>query len=136
MLRLRADLASDEPELLGACYSGVLSLESASAIRWVAHFLPPEDDAAAEAALAIAQTHTSEAFEILSAAYERARDPWFCVALLSAIALTRQPEAIDWLVDIIANEKPHAAEALEALCRSAPTDATFDRLKQLGKPCK
>jgi hypothetical protein len=32
LLRLRAELASDEPELLGACYSGVLGLEGASAI--------------------------------------------------------------------------------------------------------
>jgi hypothetical protein len=32
LLRLRAELASDEPELLGACYSGVLALEGPAAI--------------------------------------------------------------------------------------------------------
>jgi hypothetical protein len=55
-------LASDDPEILGACYSDVLALEGPIAIPWAAQFLPPEDDAAAEAAMAIAQTHTPEAF--------------------------------------------------------------------------
>jgi hypothetical protein len=62
LLRLRAELASDAPELLGACYSGVLALEGPVAIPWAAQFLPPEDDAAAEAAMAIAETHTPDTF--------------------------------------------------------------------------
>jgi hypothetical protein len=37
---------------------------------------------------------------------------------------------------MVANEEQHAADAHEALCRSAPTEATLERLKQLGKPCK
>ena len=135
LLRLRAELASDEPELLGACYSGVLGLEGPSAVPWVARFLPPGDDAAAEAALAIAQTHTPEAFEVLKGTFVRARDPWFRVAVLSAIALTRQQEAIDWLLDLIGNEKTYAEDAHEALCRSAPSEATLGRLKRLGKAC-
>jgi hypothetical protein len=32
LLRLRAELASDAPELLGACYSGVLAFEGLAAI--------------------------------------------------------------------------------------------------------
>jgi hypothetical protein len=136
LLRLRAELASDAPELLGACYSSVLALEGLAAIPWAAQFLPPEDDAAAEAAIAIAQTHTSEAFKLLSAVFAKARDPWFRTAVLSAPALTRQQQATDWLLDLIANEQSHAADAQEALCRTAPSVATLDRLKQLGRPCK
>jgi hypothetical protein len=135
LLRLRAELASDGPELLGACYSGVLALEGPAAISWVAQFLPPEDDPAAEAALAIAQTHTPEAFQLLRTTFTQARDPWFRTAVLSAIALTRQQEATDWLLDLIANEESHAADAHEALCRSAPSAETLDRLQQLGRPC-
>ncbi len=135
LLRLRAELASDKPELLGSCYSGVLALEGATAIPWAAKFLSPEDDAAAEAAMAIAQTHTPEAFQVLRSSFGKARDPWFRTAALSAIALTRQQEATDWLLDIIAKEHPHAADACEALCRSAPSAATLDRLRQLGRPC-
>ena len=50
LLRLRAVLGSDEPEVLGACYSGVLRIEGVSAIAWVSRFLEPGDDAAGEAA--------------------------------------------------------------------------------------
>ena len=136
LLRLRAELASDEPELLGACYSGILALEGPAAILLVAQFLQSEDDPAAEAAMAIAQTHTSEAFQLLRATFAKARDPWFRTAVLSAVALTRQQEAADWLLDLIANEEGHAADAHEALCRSAPSGAVLDRLKELGRPCK
>ena len=135
LLRLRAELGSDQAELLGACYSGVLALEGHPSIPWVAQFLPPEDDAAAEAALSIAQTHTPESFELLVATFRKARDPWFRKAVLSAIALTRQKEATDWLLDLIANSRSSAADAHEALCRSAPANETLDRLNQIGRPC-
>src|SRR5271169_5223569 len=84
-LSLRAELASDDPELLGACYSGVLAVEGASAVPWVARFLSPEDDTAAEAALAIAQTRTLEAVALLRAAFDKARDPWFRATVLTAL---------------------------------------------------
>jgi hypothetical protein len=135
LLRLRAELASDAPELLGACYSGVLALEGLAAIPWAARFLPPADDAAAEAAMAITQTHTLEAFQLLRTTFAKARESWFRTAVLSAVALTRQQQATDWLLELFANEQRHAADAHEALCRSAPSAATLDRLRQLGKPC-
>jgi hypothetical protein len=135
LLRLRAELASDEPELLGSCYSGVLALEGPGAIPWAAKFLSAEDDAAGEAAMAIAQTYTPEAFQLLCTTFAKARAPWFRAVVLSAVALTRQQEATDWLLDLIAKEHPHAADAHEALCRSAPSAATLDRLKELGRPC-
>ncbi len=137
LLRLRAELGSGEPELLGACYGGVLALEGPSAIAWAAQFLQPEDDAAAEAALAIAETRTPESFACLRKAFGGARDPWFRSALLGAIALTRQQEAMDWLMECI--ERDSSAEvrtaAHEAICRSAPSAAVVERLKELGRPC-
>jgi hypothetical protein len=135
LLRLRAELASDDAALLGACYSGVLALEGPAAIPWAAQFLPPEDDPAAEAAMAIAQTHTPEAFQVLRAHFAKVRDPWFRSAVLSAIALTRQQEATDWLLGLIEKDEGQAHDAQEALCRSAPSAATLDRLTQLGRPC-
>jgi hypothetical protein len=135
LLRLLAELASDAPEVLGACYSGVLALEGSSALDWAARFLGREDDTAAEAAMAIAQTHIPEAFRLLQTTFGGARDRWFRTTVLTAIALTRQQEATDWLIDLIANDDVQAAGAHEALCRSAPSVATQDRLKQLGRPC-
>jgi len=137
LLKLRAELGSGPPELLGACYGGVLRLEGPAAIPWAAKFLAAEDDTAAEAAFAIAETRTLQAFELLRSTYAKAaaRDPWFRSALLSAIALTRQEPATEWLVDRIRQGGREAAAAHEALCRSAPSNAVLERLTQLGKPC-
>jgi hypothetical protein len=135
LLRLLAEFPSDGPELLGACYSGVLAIEGSGAIDWVARFLAREDDSAAEAAMAIAQTHTAEAFQRLRTTFGAARDPWFRDTLVAAIALTRQQEATDWLLDLVANDEDDADRAREALCRAAPSEVTLDRLKQLGRPC-
>jgi hypothetical protein len=85
--------------------------------------------------MAVAQTHTLEAFQLLCTTFAKVRAPWFRSAILSAIALTRQQEATDWLLDLIAKEHPHTADAREALCRSTPSAATLDRLKELGRPC-
>ena len=135
LLRLRAELGSGEPELLGTCYSGVLALEGAAAVPWAARFLPQEDDLAAEAALALAETHTPEAFEVLRGAFAGARDARFREILLAAIALTRQAAAAEWLLGLIACGERHAAEAHRALCASAPSAATLERLQALGRPC-
>jgi hypothetical protein len=136
LLRLLAEFPGDEPELLGACFSGVLALEGPGAIDWAARFLPREDDSAAEAAMAIAQTHASEAFQLLRTTFGAARDPWFRDTLLAAVALTRQQEATDWLLELVANDEANATRAQEALCRAAPSAPTHDRLKQLGRPCR
>jgi hypothetical protein len=145
LLRLRAELASDDAALLGACYSGVIHLEGPSAIPWAAKFLPPADDAAAEAAIAIAETRTPQAFTTLKAAYEtpesprrsphQSQDPWFRAALLFAIALTRQDEAYTWLLTLIERDTDDSKDAHEALCRSNPPPAILDQLIRQNKPC-
>jgi hypothetical protein len=71
LLRERAVLGSDEPEVLGACYGGILRLEGVGAIAWVSRFFASGDDSAAEAALAVAGTHSSEGFEILCKHFDR-----------------------------------------------------------------
>src|SRR6201996_8501507 len=76
LLRLLSEFPADEPEVAGACYSGVLALEGPSGIEWAARSLAREDDSAAEAAMAMAGTHSVEAFERLRMAFGAARDPW------------------------------------------------------------
>ena len=131
LLRLRATLGNDEPEVLGACYSGVLHIEGVSGIPWVALILSHEDEAAGEAALAIAATHAPEAFEPLRLALENAKDPWFRSVLLSAIALTRQDAAIDFLLDLVKSESLNAEGAVEAIARSSPSDEMIQRLTKV-----
>jgi len=134
LLRLRAVLAKDEPEVLGACYSGILRMEGVSGIPWVSRFLASHDDASGEAALAIAGTHSLEGFNALKKSLESAPDPWFRSVLLSAIALTRQDAAMEFLLDVVKTESMDAERALEALVRSMPSTETIQRLEKLVAP--
>jgi len=117
LLRLKAVLGADEPEVLGACYSGVLRIEGGSAISWISRFLASADDPAAEAALAIAGTHSPEGFNALSERFGEEHDPWFLSVLLSAIALTRQEAAVEFLLDLV------RTESLQAEGPSKPSSA-------------
>ncbi len=148
LLRLRAILGSqpnptslnrepnEEPEVLGACYSGILSIEGPSAIPWIARFLADSNDPAAEAALAIAATHSPQAFEVLRDRFAEEHDPWFCSVLLSAIALTRQDAAQEFLLDQVRTESLQAEAAIEAILRAAPSAEITKRLEELvaGNP--
>jgi len=136
LLRLKAVIGADEPEVLGACYSGILRIEGVSAVPWVAGFLQTGDDSAAEAALALAGTHSPEGFDALRECLANRADPWFRSVLLSAIALTRQDAALEFLLDLVRTESLDAEPAIEAVLRSGPSQELTSRLEQLvsGNP--
>ncbi len=133
LLRARAVLANDEPEVLGACYSGVLSIDGISAIPWVSRFMASADDAAGEAALAISATNSAEAFECLKEHLLNSADPWWRSVLLSAIALCRQEAAFEFLLAQVQTESLYAEGAIEAILRAAPTEEVIERLKDAAK---
>jgi HEAT repeat protein len=120
ILRLRALLGSDEPEVLGAVYSALLSLEGAQAIPLVGGYLKEGGDLAAEAAFALADMRTPEALAALIERLRAGADAWFGAVLLSAIALTRLPAAIDFLLALIARDAREAPQVIEAIGRTAP----------------
>jgi HEAT repeat protein len=101
------------------------------AIPWVGRFLGAGDDSAAEAALAIAGTHSPEGFEALKACFAGAHDPWFRSVLLSAIALTRQEAAVEFLLELVRQEALDAEGAIEAILRSVPSAEIVKRLENL-----
>jgi HEAT repeat protein len=143
LLRLRAVLGSnpnstnplkdsgEEPEVLGPCYSGILRIEGPSAIPWITRFLAAADDPAAEAALAIAGTHSAQGFEVLRERFAKESDPWFCSVLLSAIALTRQDAALEFLLDLVRAESLQAEAAIEAILRAMPSAEVIKRIEDL-----
>jgi len=133
LLRARAVLANDEPEVLGACYSGVLNIDGISAIPWVSQFMASADDAAGEAALAISATHSTEAFECLKQHLLDSADPWWRSVVLSAIALCRQEAALEFLLAQVESESLYAEGAIEAILRAAPTEEVIHRLKDATK---
>jgi HEAT repeat protein len=130
ILRLRALLGKDEPEVLGAVYSGLLSLEGERAIDLVASYLHAGDDLAAEAAFALADLRTPEALAALIDRLRAGADKWFSSVLLSAIALTRLPQAFDYLIAIVERDAREAPAAIEAIGRSAPNAELHARVQQ------
>jgi HEAT repeat protein len=130
LLRLRAILASDEPEVLGACYGGILRIEGAAAIPWIARFLTGSDETASEAAWAIADQRSAQAFTVLRERFAVERDGWFRSVLLSAIALTRQPEALNFLFQLIRTEPLNAEAAITALVESKPAPEVLKQLEE------
>jgi hypothetical protein len=142
LLRLRALLAKDEPEVLGAVYSALLAVEGTRAIAVVAAALKDGDDLAGEAAFALADLRAPEALAALQARLRAGpnthSDGWFGGVLLSAIALTRLPEAMDFLVALIAQDAREAPAAIEAIGRTAPSAELRARVEkaveQAGSP--
>jgi HEAT repeat protein len=130
LLRLKALVGSDEPEVLGACYGAILRIEGVSAIPWIGRFLATADDNAAEAALAIAGTHSPEGFHALRECFAKANDPWWRSVLLSAIALTRQDAALEFLLNLVSTESLDAEAAIEAILRSMPSSEIVQRLER------
>jgi HEAT repeat protein len=131
LLRARAVLGKDEPEVLGACYIGILSIDGVRAIPWVSKFLATADDCAGEAALAIAGTHSIEGFECLKQRLLEAGDPWWRSVVLSAIALCRHEAALEFLLDQVRTESLQAEGAIEAILRSGPSTDTVRRLEEI-----
>jgi hypothetical protein len=132
VLRLRALLGKHEPEpeVMGAVYSALLAVEGERAIALVAAALKEGDDLAAEAAFALADARTPEALAALITRFSAGADAWFGSVLLSAIALTRLPEAMDFLIAIVEQDAREAPTAIEAIGRSAPSAELRARVQQ------
>ena len=131
LLRLRATLGADEPEVLGACYNGIIHLEGTAAIPWISRFLATADDVAGEAALAIAADRSPRAFEALRKRFLQEHDPWFQAILLSAIGLTRQPAGLDFLFHLVRTDSPQAESAIDAILRSMPPAEIAQQLEAM-----
>lgn len=120
LLKLRVLLRKEEPEVLGACFSALLGMDSGDkpgTISLVADFLDDGEEAAAEAAFALADTHDPAALAALIERRQLGADPWFSSVLDHAIVLTRLREGMDYLLGVIERDVRQAPSALEAISR-------------------
>lgn len=117
LLRLKARAGDAEPPVVGQAFDSLLKLEGREAVPFVASFLDSAaPDIAAEAALALGASRLAEAEELLESAWHNTRDPDVRDALLRAISASRQPRAIDFLLDLVKNARAaDASMALDAL---------------------
>ncbi len=124
VLRLRALVPppKEPEEMLSVCYQALLAIEREAAIPFVGRFLEQEDNSAAEAAFALAGMHHVAALELLIQNQKTTRDPWFNGVLLSAIALTRLPQGMDFLIGLIEKEAREAETAIESLGQITPAE--------------
>jgi HEAT repeat protein len=135
LLKLRILLRKEEPEVLGACFSSLLSMSREpgvgreETIALVADFLDDGEEAAAEAAFALAETHDAAALTALIDRRRKSIDAWFGSILEYAIALTRLPESVDYLLTVIEKDPRQAASALEAISRVYRAEDIRSRVK-------
>lgn len=73
---------------------------------------------------------TPEALPALLARLRDVADAWFGSVLLNAIALTRLPEAFDFLISLIVQDAGEAAPTIEAIGRIAPNNELRARVEQ------
>jgi hypothetical protein len=130
VLRLRALIPGEDPEVLGQCFTSLLAIEREQAVSFVAGFLEAGDDPAGEAAFALAEMRSPAALAVLLERQKGTKDEWFGGVLLSAIALTRLPDAIDFLLGMIEREEREAPAAIEALSRVASGEDLKARLER------
>ena len=140
LLRLRAVLGAaqksneknDEPEVLGACFGGILRIEGKGSITWISRFLTAGDDIAAEAAFALAADRSPEAFNALHKRFMEGPSPdaWF----LSSSALGHRIDPTAGGARFSAQAGPrgvlHAEPAIEAILRSGPSNEVIHALEE------
>lgn len=103
LLRMKAS-SGDEPEVIETCFSVLMKMAPERSIPFVARFLGHANPAMVEAAaMALSESRTIDAFNILLEAWQQHLDPSYRKMLLLPFALTRLDEAVAFLVDLVEN---------------------------------
>jgi HEAT repeat protein len=121
LLRLKARLGDEEPEVVSECFEGLVKLAPAEGVPFVAEFLDSPDAAIQEGAiLALGNSRRREGFDILQKFVAKVVDERLCETVCMGLSLLRLPEATDFLLGQVArgtDAEAHAALAGLALHR-------------------
>jgi hypothetical protein len=117
LLRLKALSGDEDPQVLGDCLLALLRIAPRQSIAFAARFLDrPEGEIAEAAALALGASRVAEAFPALRDWWQRTFDPARRRTALLAVAMLKRDEAIQYLLEQVAEAAPmHARDALRAL---------------------
>jgi HEAT repeat protein len=120
LLRLKALLGDDEPEVLGQCFASLLSLLPEEAVPFIAGFLRVKsEEVRGEAVAALAQSREPAALEQLIALWRERLTQDMRAAVLLSLAGSPLPPAAEFLLDILNQESGDVAKtAITALARS------------------
>ena len=118
--------SSGSRDIVEACLTGLMVAAPRDSLPFVAGFLRgPYADGAA---LALAESRLPEALKVLTDHWPTARGGEHGETLLLAIAMTRLPASIDFLIDLLAKDKESAPSILSALTIHRHNDAIRDRI--------
>jgi len=131
LLRLKLLMGDREPEVLGQCFSSLLSLAPESALPFIEKFLThEEEDFRAEAAAALAASRELEAIEILKRFWKTRVSPEIRRAILIALGASPLQQAAEFLLSVLPEESADlASEALTALASSRFHGEMRDQVK-------
>jgi HEAT repeat protein len=112
LLRLKARLGDNEPEVLSECLAGLMTIGPEANLEFVSGFLDPMDQAGCEAAaLALGKCRLPGALDALTSCWRQAYDPELREQILLAIAMMRLPAAADFLLELVSTESEATALA-------------------------
>jgi HEAT repeat protein len=133
VLRLKVLVGDEEAEVIGECFTGILSIAPLECLPLVATHLSGENEGVRDfAALALGESRNPKAVEYLRTAWDAAGSFGdFPVVLIRAAALNRTEAAFDWLISIIeTGAKAHADAAVEALAVYERNTKLNERVQQ------
>jgi hypothetical protein len=132
LLRGKTLSGDAEPQVLGECFTGLLTVEPDESLEFVAAYLEHDDEAVRElAALALGESRLDAALAPLKEAWSGVLlGEEFRRALLRAVAAHRSEAAADWLLDLVAEVRlPVAIETVEALAPYKNNAKLMQRLR-------
>ena len=127
LLRLKASVGDSKSEVLGACFSGLLELDANRHVEFVAAFLQSHSDAAIEAALAMGSSRNRDAALLLLNSCEHCSSDRIEPFWIS-LGLSRQPEAVEFLIARINTASSAAVHAIRALAPIRSYDNIANRV--------
>ena len=101
LLRLKARIGDKEPEVVADCLTALVSADADGSLAFVGEFLTSGREEVAEgAALALAESRRPAALELLKTHWPKTQPGSFQNVLLLAMAITRLPAAVDFLLEV------------------------------------
>jgi HEAT repeat protein len=126
LLRYKARLGDASRDVVEACLTGLMVAAPRDSLPFVACFL--RGSYADGAVFALAESRLPDALKVLIEHWPTARKGDLGETLLLAIAMTRLPTSIDFLIDLLAKDKESAAAILSALAIHRHNDGIRDRV--------
>jgi len=132
VLRFKVLIGDQEAQVIGECFTGLLSVAPDDSLPFVATYLSDgPDDVRDFAALALGESRQLEALQHLRSAWDGAFDQEFRAVLIRAAALHRSEAAFDWLISIIEQGAAASADvAVEALSVYERNTKLSERVQQ------